>query len=65
MKSEHNETKSFGGWLVVKKGSKEVPSLQDVHQGLTDVLQDLQGLDCRGLENDEAPSGRLGHLEQK
>jgi hypothetical protein len=38
----HSEAKTFG----VKKGSKEASSLQEKHQGQTDILQKVQGLDC-------------------
>ena len=38
--------RAFGGWPVVKKGSKEATSLQEKHQGQTDIQQKLQGLDC-------------------
>ena len=34
------------GWPGVKKGSKEATSLQEKHQGQTDILQKVQGLDC-------------------
>uniref|UniRef100_A0A673Y4S3 Upstream stimulatory factor 1 n=1 Tax=Salmo trutta TaxID=8032 RepID=A0A673Y4S3_SALTR len=37
---------TFGGWPCVKKGSKEATSLQEKHQGQTDILQKVQGLDC-------------------
>ena len=42
----HSEAKTFGGWPGVKKGSKEATSLQEKHQGQTDILQKVQGLDC-------------------
>ena len=42
----HSEAKTFGGCPGVKKGSKEATSLQDKHQGQTDILQRVQGLDC-------------------
>ena len=42
----HSEAKTFGGWPGVKKGSKEPTSLQEKHQGQTDILQKVQGLDC-------------------
>ena len=35
----HSEAKTFGGWPGVKKGSKEATSLQQKHQGQTDILQ--------------------------
>ena len=38
--------RTFGGWPGVKKGSKEATSLQEKHQGHTDILQKVQGLDC-------------------
>ena len=38
----HSEAKTFG----VKKDSKDTTSLQEKHQGQTDILQKLQGLDC-------------------
>ena len=41
----HSEAKTFGGWPGVKKGSKEATSLQEKHQGQTDILQKVQGLD--------------------
>ncbi|CAB1459446.1 unnamed protein product [Pleuronectes platessa] len=34
----HSEAKTFGGWPGVKKGSKEATSLQEKHQGQTDIL---------------------------
>ena len=37
---------TFGGWPGVKKGSKEATSLQEKHQGQTDILQKVQGLNC-------------------
>ena len=40
------ETKTFGGWPGVKKGSKETTFLQEQHQGQTEILQKVQGLDC-------------------
>jgi hypothetical protein len=42
----HGEAKTFGGWPGVKKGSKEATSFQEKHQGQTDILQKVQGLDC-------------------
>ena len=41
--------KRLGGWPGVKKGSKEVTSLQEKHQGQTNILEKVQGLDCLGL----------------
>ncbi|TWW57556.1 hypothetical protein D4764_07G0002750 [Takifugu flavidus] len=38
--------KTFGGRPGVKEGSKEATSLQQKHQGQTDIQQKLQGLDC-------------------
>ena len=38
----HIEAKTFGGWPGVKKGSKEATSLQENHQGQTDILQKVQ-----------------------
>ena len=42
----HSESKTFGGWPGVKKDSKETTSLQENHQGQTDILLKVQGLDC-------------------
>ncbi len=42
----HSEVKTFGGWPGVKKGSKEATSLQEKHQGKTDILQKVQRLHC-------------------
>ena len=36
----------LGGWPGAKKGSKEATSLQEIHQGQTNILQRVQGLDC-------------------
>ena len=36
--------KTFRGWPGVRKGSKEATSLQEKHQGPTDILQKIQGL---------------------
>ena len=41
----HSEAKTFRGWPGVKKGNKEATSLQEKHQGQTDILQ--KGLDYR------------------
>jgi hypothetical protein len=38
----HNDAKNLGGWPGVKKGSKEATSLQEKHQGQTDILQNVQ-----------------------
>ena len=35
-----------GDGLVSKKGSKKATSLQEKHQGQTDILQKVQGLHC-------------------
>ncbi|KAG2470479.1 UBP8 hydrolase, partial [Polypterus senegalus] len=35
----HSEAKTIAGWPGVKKGSKEAISLQEKHQGQTDILQ--------------------------
>ena len=40
----HSEAKTFGGWPGVKKGSKEATSLQEKHQGQTDILQKGTGI---------------------
>ena len=42
----HSEAKTFGGWPGVKKGSKKATSLQEKHQGQTDILKKAQGLKC-------------------
>ena len=42
----HSEAKTFVGWPGVKEDSKEANSLQEKHQGQTDILQKVQGLDC-------------------
>ncbi|XP_058624165.1 activin receptor type-1B-like, partial [Onychostoma macrolepis] len=42
----HSEPRTFGGWLGVKKGSKEATFLQEKHQGQIDILQKVQELDC-------------------
>ncbi|ROL50449.1 hypothetical protein DPX16_21016 [Anabarilius grahami] len=45
----HSEAKTFGQWPGVKKGSKEATSLQENHQGKTEILQALQGMDSRRI----------------
>ena len=42
----HSEVMTFERWPGVKKSSKEATSLQEKHQGQTDILQKVQGLDC-------------------
>ena len=44
----HTEAKTFGQQPGVKKASKEA-SLQEKHQGQTEILQEVQGLDSRRL----------------
>ena len=45
----HSEAKTFGQRPGVKKGSKEATSLQEKHQGKTEIQQEAQGLDSRRL----------------
>ena len=50
--------KTFGQRPGVKKGSKEATSLQEKHQGQTEILQEVQGLDSRRRKvffSDDAP----------
>ena len=52
----HSEAKTFGGWPGVKKGSNEATSLQEKHQGQTNILQKVQGLDWgKVIFSDESP----------
>ncbi len=53
----HSEAKTFGQRPGVKKGSKEATSLQEKHQGQTEILQEVQGQQKTGavIFSDEAP----------
>jgi len=43
----HCEDKTFGQQPDVRKGSSETTSLREKHQGQTEILQEVQGLDSR------------------
>ena len=45
----HCEAETLGARPGLKEGSKEATSLQKKHQGQTDILQKVQGVDCWGL----------------
>ncbi|KAK1794954.1 hypothetical protein P4O66_010149 [Electrophorus voltai] len=66
--STNSEAKAFGGWLGVKNGSKEATSLQEKHQGQTDILQKYRNWTAEDwgkvIFSDEAPSDCLGHLDK-
>uniref|UniRef100_A0A3Q2PJM3 Uncharacterized protein n=1 Tax=Fundulus heteroclitus TaxID=8078 RepID=A0A3Q2PJM3_FUNHE len=42
----HCEAETLGARPGLKEGSKEATSLQEKHQGQTDILQKAQGVDC-------------------
>lgn len=49
----HSEVKTFGGWPGMQKGCREATSLQEKHQGRTDILPKVQGLLRTKGEKDE------------
>ena len=65
----HSEAKTFGIWPGVKKGSKEATSLQEKHQGQTDILQNYRDWTAEDwgkvIFSDESPFRLFGASGKK